>query len=72
MRICIDKNGKYNEENNNKKISFISKVLILDQSIVIKIPNLYNFTLSFVFAHSLLPNLFSFGAASPPPIYFNY
>ena len=33
MRICIDKNGKYNEENNNKKISFISKILILDQSI---------------------------------------
>ena len=33
MRIGIDKNAKYNEENNNKKISFISKILILDQSI---------------------------------------
>ena len=30
----------------------------------------FDFTFCFVFAHSLLPNLFIFGALSPTPIYF--
>ena len=30
----------------------------------------FDFTFSFVFVHSLPPNWFSLGAASPPPIYF--